>query len=93
MSDTMPQTMQDKMRPLRLNYLRQLHERKGRIERLIALQEQSALSREDRAELKSQAHKLAGTGATYGFPKISEAGPPWRIGWTATRKIRGICLG
>jgi DNA-binding response OmpR family regulator/HPt (histidine-containing phosphotransfer) domain-containing protein len=74
MSDTMPQTMQDKMRPLRLNYLRQLHERKGKIERLIALQEQSALSREDRAELKSQAHKLAGTGATYGFPKISEAG-------------------
>jgi HPt (histidine-containing phosphotransfer) domain-containing protein len=56
------------------DYLQQLAERKEKIRHFIALLEQNALRPEDRAELQSQAHKFSGTGKTYGFPNLSEAG-------------------
>jgi DNA-binding response OmpR family regulator/HPt (histidine-containing phosphotransfer) domain-containing protein len=66
------QIMEDKMRALRVNYLRSLGERVEKIKHFVMLQEQKTLRPEDSAELQSLAHKLSGTGATYGFPTISE---------------------
>lgn len=67
------QTLQDKMQALREAYLQGLEARLDKIEHFIATQERRGLQPEERAELQSLAHKISGTGATYGFPAISAA--------------------
>jgi two-component system, cell cycle response regulator len=74
MTSSMPQSMQEKLQALTVNYLKQLEERLKKIERCADHLENKALSLADRADLQIQAHKLSGTGATYGFPKISACG-------------------
>ncbi len=69
-----PASMDVKMQALKANYLKQLQERKERLEQLLVLCERNGFESESRAELQQQAHKLAGTGATYGFPAISATG-------------------
>jgi DNA-binding response OmpR family regulator/HPt (histidine-containing phosphotransfer) domain-containing protein len=59
---------------LKVDYLKHLGERKARLEQLLLGCENNTLTYEDRLELRTQAHKLAGTGTTYGFPDISEFG-------------------
>ncbi|HLO03434.1 MAG TPA: Hpt domain-containing protein [Symbiobacteriaceae bacterium] len=56
----------DQMRALRVEYLA------GAVERLPAMEDWLASGNLD--ELKSAAHKLAGSGGFYGFDAISEAG-------------------
>lgn len=56
----------DQMRALRQEYLA------GAVERLSAME--AALASGALDELKSAAHKLAGSGGFYGFDAISEAG-------------------
>ena len=65
--------MADKMRPLRLRYFDILRQRMVIVKKAVDLiRAQSFNDAADRAELQSEAHKLAGTGTTYGFPRISE---------------------
>lgn len=74
MQSNTPSNMEAKMQLLKVSYLKQLQERKEKLEQLLIHCEKNTLSAEDRTELKSQAHKLSGTGSTYGFPAISECG-------------------
>lgn len=74
MNDIPQQSLPEKMQALKVSYITQLKERQAILERLLAACSQNTLSLEERTELKSQAHKLAGTGTTYGFPDISEHG-------------------
>jgi DNA-binding response OmpR family regulator len=67
-------SMQNNMRALTQRYLENLGAHYNQIERVLHLAECGALGEESRTELKFQAHKLAGTGTTYGFPAISETG-------------------
>lgn len=60
--------------PLVQKYLERLQARESFISALIEKYEKGDLSGEDMAELRLEAHQLAGSGATYGFPAISEAG-------------------
>lgn len=59
------------MQALRLQYRQQLTERLSRLEALLAA---PVWNEAARGELRTQAHQLAGTGKTYGFSAISDAG-------------------
>jgi DNA-binding response OmpR family regulator/HPt (histidine-containing phosphotransfer) domain-containing protein len=74
MNEANQKNIQDKMRQLVQNYLKQLDDRIDKIEHFCKLLEINLLTQEDREELRRYAHKLSGTGATYGFPAISESG-------------------
>lgn len=60
--------------PMIQKYLERLRTREALIAALIEKLEHGNLANEDAAELRREAHQLAGSGATYGFPAISEAG-------------------
>ena len=60
------------MRLLRERYLENLREQTAQLDALLAACEAHELTDEARAQLKHVAHKLAGTGKTYGFPQVSE---------------------
>lgn len=60
--------------PLVQKYLERLQTRESLIAELIAKLESGSLTGEGRSALRKHAHQLAGSGATYGFPAISEAG-------------------
>lgn len=70
----MAAAIEEKMKLLRVRYVDTLKQRMQVVERAFGLlvggEFQAA---EDRAELQSEAHKLSGTGSTYGFPQISAA--------------------
>ena len=72
MNSITQQQISDNLRPLRQRYIQNLQERIQDLNRLIRLCEENLLSDEDRQSLRSHAHKLAGTGKTYGFQSISE---------------------
>lgn len=74
MTNETTSVVQDKMQALRKRYLVQLQERLEGLERLQSLCQAQSLSEDDRLTLRTIAHKLAGTGSTFGFPQISEAG-------------------
>lgn len=65
------QVMADMMRGLRLHYIEQLQ---ARVDVLKPLQARDAWTDEERATVRMHAHQLSGTGTTYGFQPISEAG-------------------
>jgi CheY-like chemotaxis protein/HPt (histidine-containing phosphotransfer) domain-containing protein len=68
------EAMAERMRPLRAHYFESLRQRMQVIERaLVMLVSDEFNQPQDRRALQTEVHKLAGTGATYGFPKISEA--------------------
>lgn len=65
----------ERMRPLRVLYFDSLRQRMQVIERALVLLVSNEFHQpQDRLALRNEAHKLAGTGATYGFPGISDAG-------------------
>lgn len=66
--------LQEKMRALTVQYVKQLKERAAELSDLHSLCENNTLSNDSRRRLRAQAHTLAGTGATYGFPAISKCG-------------------
>jgi DNA-binding response OmpR family regulator len=72
MSSSAPQKIDESMRLLRQRYVQRLHEQLHVLNRLLALCEKQLLAEEDRQALRMQAHKIAGTGKTYGFQMISE---------------------
>ena len=59
---------------LRRNYVAHLEERKGELLGFAAIGESRRYEDDERSAIKDMAHKLAGTGATYGMPAVSEAG-------------------
>jgi DNA-binding response OmpR family regulator len=61
--------IETKMRLLRLRYLEQLEERRIELE---AFEAAAQWNGNERATLRMMAHKLAGSGKTYGFSAISE---------------------
>lgn len=63
----------DLMRPLRLLYLKELLERQRILGDHLTQARVGRLGQEERDSIRQLAHKLNGTGATYGFPRISEA--------------------
>ena len=66
--------LSERMRPLRTHYFESLRKRMQVIERaLVMLVGDEFTQSKDRQALQTEVHKLAGTGATYGFPKISDA--------------------
>ncbi len=60
--------------PMVQKYLERLQARESLIEALTEQLERGSLTDEERDALRREAHQLAGSGATYGFPDISEAG-------------------
>lgn len=74
MQDKSARSREDALRAPTLRYLEGLRTRRRALTKLQVLCEQNALSAENRDELISHAHKLAGTGATFGFNDISRLG-------------------
>ncbi len=74
MQNDMRDAIEKEMRVLRVQYLEKLKFQVQQLESFLSAAKSNSLNNEDIAELKMQAHKLAGTGATYGYPYISEAG-------------------
>jgi DNA-binding response OmpR family regulator/HPt (histidine-containing phosphotransfer) domain-containing protein len=71
----MAAAIEEKMRPLRMRYFETVKQRLQEMERVLGLLVAGELHEDDdRTALINVAHKLAGTGATYGFPQISHAG-------------------
>ncbi len=66
-----PDIIAEKMAALRINYRNQLAERLPQIEHIAA---QDTWQPAHRQELLTHAHQLAGNGATFGFPTISDTG-------------------
>lgn len=60
-----------RMAVLREKYLEQLTDRRKTLEEFLAKSKSGSLTETDRIEIINQSHKMAGTGATYGFPAIS----------------------
>ncbi|MER2519299.1 MAG: response regulator [Bdellovibrionales bacterium] len=60
--------------PMIQKYLERLQTRELLLSTLIEKIESGPLANADRNALRKEAHQLAGSGATYGFPSISEAG-------------------
>lgn len=68
------QAIADRMRPLRAHYLDKLRTRMPMMERAVLMLLSNEFTQaSDRQALQIEAHKLAGNGATYGFPAISTA--------------------
>jgi CheY-like chemotaxis protein/HPt (histidine-containing phosphotransfer) domain-containing protein len=65
--------IESRLAPLRLTYLAALRERARLVEAALRACERGELGSELRASLRMTAHKLAGTGATYGFEALSHA--------------------
>lgn len=63
----------DIMRPLRLIYLKELCERQNLLEGYREALGAGTLDEQQHEALRALVHKLSGTGATYGFPQISNA--------------------
>jgi CheY-like chemotaxis protein/HPt (histidine-containing phosphotransfer) domain-containing protein len=61
----------ERMRQLRVAYLDNMRGQAAAVETALAQCREGALTAEARAQLKIVAHKLAGTGATYGFALLS----------------------
>lgn len=75
LTSAMELAIQEKMRPLRERYFATLLDRMQRVEKIMGyLVSQGTLDDDSRQTLQSEAHKLAGTGLTYGFPDISVRG-------------------
>ena len=55
---------------LRRNYVAHLEERKGELLGFAAIGESRRYEDDERSAIKDMAHKLAGTGATYGMPGL-----------------------
>jgi DNA-binding response OmpR family regulator len=62
------------MQALRVGYREQLRERMVRLQALLEACQNDRLHPDAREEMQTLAHKLAGTGLTYGFPDISRLG-------------------
>lgn len=62
----------DKMQALRDKYVARLDESLAAILPVVERLASGMATPEDRADLEARAHKLAGTGTSYGFPAISE---------------------
>ncbi|MFT4075457.1 MAG: response regulator [Asticcacaulis sp.] len=69
-------SLEASLRALRLRYLSTMKELLGPIEVTLRHCEDGTLQDCDRHELRSMAHRLAGTGETYGFPAVSAAARP-----------------
>jgi len=72
MSETDAGGDKDIMRPLRLLYLKDLVERQDLLNSYLEKLHQGSFEEADRVALMQLVHKLTGTGATYGYPQISE---------------------
>ncbi|MES2664142.1 MAG: response regulator [Pseudomonadota bacterium] len=73
-SENSNQNVANSMQQLKQRYLIQLSQRIEHLEKILVSINDNQLNEAMSVELKSQAHKLNGTGATYGFPAISSAG-------------------
>ena len=62
------------MAQLRRQYLLNLKARKEELENFVAIGAETRFDKAQRDEIESIAHKMAGTGATYGLPSVSETG-------------------
>ena len=63
---------QDLLKPLRGMYLAQLRERTESVEAFLGHCRGGRVTADERAVMQRQAHKLAGSGTTYGFPLITQ---------------------
>lgn len=72
MSNSTAENSGDIMRPLRELYLKDLVAREELLQDFCLKVEAESDDAADREEMRVLAHKLSGTGATYGFPRISE---------------------
>jgi hypothetical protein len=74
MSSNQPVNMEDLLAPLRARYVQELEERQKLLESYLEAIRRNEFTDVLREETRKLAHKLAGTGTTYGFPVISEKG-------------------
>ena len=66
------QAFADKMQALRDKYVARLGDSLAIIQPMAERLAAGTETGDDRADLEARAHKLAGTGTSYGFPAISE---------------------
>jgi len=66
--------MEDKISAMKTRYLKTLRGHTERLEHLLSLCNNESLDVEDKKELLSHAHNLAGNGETFGFNDISKLG-------------------
>jgi HPt (histidine-containing phosphotransfer) domain-containing protein len=74
MQNNINDSIEENMHGLRVQYLERLKPRIKEFEKFLITAESGSLTQKDIDDIKFQAHKLAGTGTTYGYPEISEAG-------------------
>lgn len=73
MADNPSSPVGEKLEALRRGYAERLAEKAERLDALAAAAQIGKLAEQERMELLTLAHKLTGTGATYGFADISAA--------------------
>lgn len=69
---TPKQKQDDFLTPLKKKYVTNLTEKKAQLESFVNLLQRKELPEAQREELALLAHSLSGSGATYGFPNVSE---------------------
>jgi HPt (histidine-containing phosphotransfer) domain-containing protein len=74
MQNEIDKAMEAKIRAVRGRYLKTLQGHTDKLKELLLLCQQNKLTPEDRTELLSNAHHLAGNGAIFGFNDVSEIG-------------------
>lgn len=74
MQSDIDKVVEAKINALKKRYLKTLQEHVNTLELLLPLCQNNALTLENREELLSNAHHLAGNGAIFGFADISELG-------------------
>ena len=74
MSNIPGTSVEEKMRALRTRFIGQLRERLDRLKQLRKQSSENRLGEAERSEIKFLAHKCSGSGSTFGFPTISQAG-------------------
>lgn len=72
MASDADQDFADKMQMLRDKYVVRLVDTRVALETAMARLSEGSATGDERADIEAQAHKLAGTGTSYGFPVISE---------------------
>jgi len=70
--DEISQLVAERMARLSMAFRESLRERAVSIERALRQCETAGLNSEQRCEIRALAHNLAGSGTTYGYPRISE---------------------
>lgn len=84
------ETFEETFSRLRLRYLEKARARCDGFERALEGLESTAADGDALDEIRQSFHKLSGSGATYGFPRVSELGLQGELACDVIRKRGGL---